>query len=132
MSKLYAFLHPKTEGLAKDIVVSDRFADEEGNVQPFSIKALTQEDNDRITRLSMKKTSKGEEELDSVEYSRRLVIEGTTFPDFRNQELAVQYGTMDPLEVPGKMLLGGEFKILMKEIMVLSGFKPNPATEAKN
>ena len=59
MSKLYAFLHPKTEGLAKDIVVSDRFADEEGNVQPFSIKALTQEDNDRITRLSMKKHPKG-------------------------------------------------------------------------
>ena len=44
MSKLSAFLHPITENEEKEVVISNRFRDENGNPVPFRIRALTQED----------------------------------------------------------------------------------------
>lgn len=62
MSKLYDFLHPVATQEEKDVVVSKRFIqrdeqgnpvlDEQGNTipRPFKIRAMTQAENDAITR----------------------------------------------------------------------------------
>lgn len=50
MSKLSAFLHPVTTSEEKEVVISNRFQDESGQPVPFKIRALTQEENDAITR----------------------------------------------------------------------------------
>ena len=39
---------------------------------------------------------------------------------------------MDPLEVPGRMLLAGEYERLSREILSLSGFDDDLEEQAKN
>lgn len=147
MSNLNAFLHPITENLGKEIVISDRFVerDENGNImydaegnpslQKFKIRALTQEENEAITKQATRtQIVKGirQEYLDSHEYSLRLVVAGTVEPNFSSQEVCAFYGVLDPLKVPGKMLLAGEYNKLMSEITELSGFNISAEAEAKN
>lgn len=125
MSKLSAFLHPVTTQEEKEIVISRRFQDEDGSPVPFKIRALTQEENDRLIKASTRSVrvdGQPVEKLDSAEYNRRVVVAGTVEPDFRAKELCDAYGVLDPLQVPGKMLLAGEFAQLNRAIAALSGF----------
>lgn len=134
MSKLSAFLHPVTTSEKKEVVISNRFQDENGRPVPFKIRALTQEENDRITKQATRQTKvNGQtvEKLDSVDFSRRMVVAATIEPDFQAKELCDAYGVLDPLLVPGKMLLSGEYAKLMNAITDLSGFG-DAGDEVKN
>lgn len=134
MSKLSAFLHPVTTSEEKEVVISNRFQDENGQPVPFKIRALTQEENDRITKQATRQTKvNGQtvEKLDSVDFSRRMVVAATVEPDFQAKELCDAYGVLDPLLVPGKMLLSGEYAKLMNAITDLSGFG-DAGDEVKN
>ena len=136
MSNLSAFLHPAQSAAAHEVVISKRFMGEDGRPVPFRIRPLTQEENDAITRRCLRQSKvNGQmvERLDNVAYRRRLVVAATVEPDFQNEEICRAYGTMDPMEVPGKMLLAGEYSRLSKEIMALSGFETDGLEEdAKN
>lgn len=125
MSKLSAFLHPVTEGIEKEIVISKRFVDEKGNPVPFKIRAVTQEENDAIIKKAtrrIKENGQTVERLDNTDFSRRMVVAATVEPDFSAKEMCDRYGVLDPLLVPGKMLLSGEYGRLLREITSLSGF----------
>ena len=136
MSKLSAFLHPVTAQEEKEVVISKRFVDGQGNPAPFRIRALTQEENDRIAKQATRQVKvNGQivERLDNVDFSRRMVVAATVEPDFSSKEMCDAYGVLDPLLVPGKMLLSGEYGRLMAEITQLSGFGDDTAEdEAKN
>lgn len=125
MSSLYAFLHPEEANEEREVIISNRFKDESGKVEPFKIKVVTQAENDEITRKS-RKTKKvdgmTQEVFDAVEYNKRLVVAATIFPDFSAKEICERYGTLDPLDVPGRMLKSGEYSKLLSEISKLSGF----------
>ena len=125
MSKLSAFLHPVTVQEEKEILISQRFQDEKGAPVPFKIRALTQEENDQIIKQATRQirvNGQPLESLDTADYNRRVVVAGTVEPDFRAKEMCDAYGVLDPLLVPGKMLLAGEFSKLNREIAALSGF----------
>lgn len=125
MSKLSAFLHPVTTQEEKEVVVSKRFLDDQGTPVPFKIRPLSQEENDAITKKAtrqVKVDGQRVERLDSVDFSRRMVVAATVEPDFTGKDICDAYGVMDPLLVPGKMLLSGEYAKLVKEITKLSGF----------
>ena len=135
MSDLHAFLHPVQGDDTVEIVISKRFLCEDGKPVPFRIRALTQEENDELTKKSMhlaKGGRRGEKELDRIGYNRRILVAATVSPDFSNEELCTAYGTMDPLEVPGRMLLAGEYDRLSREILALSGFDEDLEEQAKN
>lgn len=135
MSRLSAFLHPIPVQQEKEVVISDRFVDENGNVVPFKIRALTQEENEALVKRSrhMRRIDgQWQEKLDNMELSRRTVVAATVEPDFSSQEMCDAYGVLDPLMVPGKMLLSGEYARLMQEITDLSGFDADIGEEAKN
>lgn len=135
MSDLHAFLHPVQGDDTGEIVISKRFLGEDGKPVPFRIRALTQEENDELTKKSMhlaKGGRRGEKELDRIGYNRRILVAATVSPDFSNEELCTAYGTMDPLEVPGRMLLAGEYDRLSREILALSGFDEDLEEQAKN
>lgn len=135
MSDLNAFLHPVEGNETKEIVISSRFLGEDGKPVPFKIRALTQEENARLSKRSMrlvKGGARGEKELDSAEYSSRIIVAATVEPDFSSEAVCKAYGTIDPLEVPGRMLLAGEYKRLMDAVMDLSGFRDNVEEDAKN
>ena len=136
MSNLSAFLKPAYLREEKELVISKRFLDEQGNPAPFKIRSVSQEENEQITRASKRQRKVGsmvQEHLDSIEYGRRLVVTGTMVPDFRAKEMCEAYGTLDPMQVPGKMLTAGEFAALLDAISELSGFDAEtPEDEAKN
>ena len=137
MSKLSAFLHPISFKEEKEVVVSNRFLDENGNPVPFRVRSITQEENDILTkqaRKTRKVNGQIQEQLDTAEYSRRLIVAATVEPDFSSTELCEAYGVMDPLLVPGKMLLSGEYARLLQAVTELSGFDSGDMVEqeAKN
>lgn len=135
MSDLNAFLHPVQGDETREIIISSRFLGEDGRPVPFKIRALTQEENAQISKRSMrlvKGGKRGEKELDNTEYASRIIAAATVEPDFSSETLCKAYGTMDPLEVPGKMLLAGEYKRLMDAVMDLSGFHDDLEEDAKN
>lgn len=135
MSKLSAFLNPVTTQEEKEVVISKRFLDEKGNPVPFKIRALTQEENDKITKQATRRTKESGqsvERLDNADYARRIILEATVEPDFRAKEMCDRYGVLDPLQVPGKMLLSGEYRKLMDAILELSGFGDPLEDEVKN
>ncbi|MDE7260737.1 MAG: phage portal protein [Oscillospiraceae bacterium] len=135
MSNLKAFLKPVQSTDPVEVMISKRFVGEDGKPVPFKIRPLSQEENDSITKHCLRRTRvNGQmvERLDNVAYSRRLVVAATVEPDFQGEDICKAYGTMDPLEVPGKMLLAGEYSRLSKEIMTLSGFEADLEGEVKN
>ena len=136
MSRLNDFLRPIQAEEEKEIVISKRFADEKGEPIPFRIRALTQEQIDRISRQSTRVTLKNgqrQEQFDSVEFNRRLVVAGTADPDFSSAEVCQACGVLDPALVPAKTLLAGEFAKLRDAISQLSGFDGDTMEqEAKN
>ena len=149
MNKLYDFLNPITTIEEKEVIVSKRFIrrndkgepllDTNGEtiLAPFKIRAISQEENDALVRAATNiykdRTGARVKDLNRQKYIRSLIVAATVEPDFRDSELCAGYGTLDTEEVPGKMLLAGEFQRLADEISNLSGFDDDSAEEeAKN
>lgn len=136
MSKLSAFLHPVQVSLEKEIVISERFQDENGNPVPFKIRSITQEENENLlkkARRVQKVNGQLQERTDNTAYSRALVVAATVEPDFSSKEMCEAYGVLDPNLVPVKMLLTGEYTKLLQAITEISGLGDDlAAEEAKN
>ena len=131
-------MNPVSAEEVKEVVISKRFVDKDGKPIPFRIKTIMQEENERITRKCRKvETIRGQrvESLDNQKYNRALIVACTVEPDFRNADLCKAYGTVDPLDLPGKMLTVGEANNLAREILDLNGFSDEAEQledEAKN
>ena len=134
MENLKSFLNPISASESEEIVISKRFVDEKGAPIPFKIRPLTFAEMEEITRRSTRRPSKkgGEAETNQGEATRRMIVTATVYPDFADAELCAAYGTNDPIEVPGRMLLSGEVARLSKAISKLSGFDDDIEEEIKN
>nr|DAP41294.1 MAG TPA: tail assembly chaperone protein [Caudoviricetes sp.] len=134
MSALSAFLHPAVTREEKEVIISKRFLGEDGKPVPFKIRSLTQEENAAIIKAATRQKKvdgQWQDSIDANELSARTIVEATVFPDFRSAELCERYGTKDPVQVPGKMLLAGEFSRLIDAVSKLSGFDKSLDEEAK-
>ena len=135
MSALSAFLHPAVTREEKEVIISKRFLGEDGKPVPFKIRSLTQEENAAIIKAATRQKKvdgQWQDSIDANELSARTIVEATVFPDFRSAELCEKYGTKDPVQVPGKMLLAGEFGRLIDAVSKLAGFDKSLDEEAKN
>lgn len=149
MSKLYDFLHPVAVQEEREVVVSRRFVqrDEKGEPildkdgetipKPFRVRAISQAENDALVKAATMsyrdRTGAKVQNFDRQKYVRSLIVAGTKDPDFREKELCDAFGTLDPEEVPGKMLYAGEYQRLADAISELSGFDDGDVEgEAKN
>lgn len=139
MSVLQAFLHPVTTEETKDIIISKRFLDEDGNPVPFTIRTISQERNNKLMKANTRsKVVNGQrvELFDNAGYTNSLIIACTVQPDFEDEEMCKAYGCVDPKSVPEKMLYGGEYSTLAQEILQFNGFdsdrKVRDEEEAKN
>lgn len=120
-SDLYAFLHPTNpEEIIEEVVISERFKDENGNVVPFKIKPLTKGKVEQLSRQCRAKHNGKEFDME-VELGTKMIVEATVYPDFSSKELCDAYQTLDPSAVVSKMLLFGEANKLAKAIAKLSG-----------
>lgn len=131
MGVLSAFLHPEPMDITKEIIISDRFK-EDGKPVPFKIRTISQAENDALVKKAQKVDMVRGRRIqyqDDQKYTNSLIVACTVQPDFRDAELCQAYGTLDPLEVPGKMLLSGETAKLVEAIMTLNGFRTQPEEE---
>lgn len=138
MSALKAFLQPSVAGKTKEVIVSDRFKDDDGKPVPFVIKAISQKENEGLSQMSRETAivdGVAVEKLDNVLYTKRLVNACVQEPDFSDQEICKYYGTVNPLDVPSQMLSIGEYNRLSEAILELNGLKDprkKKLEEAKN
>lgn len=135
MSALSAFLHPAVTCEEKEVIISKRFLGEDGKPVPFKIRSLTQEENSACNKAATRniKVNGGyQEKTNQNEYISRIIVAATLEPDFSSAEVCENFGTKDPIQVPNKMLLAGEFAKLSAAILELSGFEQNLDDEAKN
>ena len=139
MGVLDAFLHPIAVEETKKVEVSKRFIGEDGKPVPFEIKTIPQGENSQlIKKYTRRKLVNGTttEIFDTSAYTNALIVECTVQPDFQDSRMCEAYGVLDPMMVPGKMLLSGEYSALVGEIMKLNGFDADSLLkdeeEAKN
>ena len=139
MGVLEAFLHPIAVEETKKVEISKRFVGEDGKPVPFEIKTIPQGDNSQlIKKYTRRKLVNGTttEIFDTTAYTNALIVECTVQPDFQDSRMCEAYGVLDPMLVPGKMLLSGEYSALVGEIMKLNGFDADSLLkdeeEAKN
>lgn len=134
MASLSAFLHPEQTG-NKEVVVSERFK-ENGEVVPFVIRPLTQEEN-AVLLKAYRKVDKGTgiEIFNRVGYNQAMVAAAVVEPDLNNAELQKAWGVLGPENVLTAMLYVGEYSRLMEEVQKLSGLDTDindEIEEAKN
>ena len=139
MSVLKAFLNPEPVEQEQEVVISKRFKDENGEPVPFIIKTIPQSVNEGLSKkCTTNRVIKGQtvRQFDAARYTSTLMVECCVQPDFRDADLCKQYGCVDPVDVPARMLTAGEYNTLGEKIMVLNGFDVDPVTkledEAKN
>ena len=139
MGVLEAFLHPIAVEETKKVEVSKRYVGEDGKPVPFEFKTIPQGENSQlIKKFTRRKLVNGTtpEIFDTTGYTNALIVECTVPPDFQDSRMCEAYGVLDPMLVPGKMLLSGEYSALVGEIMKLNGFDADSLLkdeeEAKN
>ena len=134
MGDIKAFLLPPVMEETKEAVITKRAKGPDGKPVPFVLRAIDQETNDRLIRRAQR-TSKvnGQtvRELDTEKYGKLLISACVIEPNFKDAELCAYYKTVDPLDVPGKMLSSGEYAKLMQEINSLNGFEDIDGLEEK-
>lgn len=138
MSNLQAFMVPNV-ATTREVIVSERFKDENGNVKPFVIKTLSQEEADQVSKSATLPVKKNgvvvDEMLDKTEFGKALVLACVVEPNLQDAELCKFYKTLDPKDVPNKMLRAGEYTRLVKAINEFNGFNESVADleeKAKN
>ena len=135
MSMLSAFLHPVSTIVEKEEMISGRFVDEKGEPVPFRIRSMTQEEMDFLVKKSTKTVKVNGQQsglFDGLEFNRRLIVNATVVPDFSAKEMCDAYGVVDPLLVPVKMLLPGEYQRLLDAITALSDIKKPGEEESES
>lgn len=123
MGDIKAFLQPPVLNETKEVIISKRFKDEKGKPVPFVIRVIDQDTNSRIAKQATKKTKMNGvivQELDSDKYGKLLINACVVTPNFKDSQVCDYYKTMDPLDVPGRMLTVGEYNRLVKAIKELN------------
>lgn len=98
--------------LEKDIIVSDRFKDEDGKFLTFKIRNITA---DEISDIERRTSS-------SVDRFVYYIEQGCIEPNFKNIELQNHYSLKSGFDLIKKVLLAGEIDKLATEILKLSGY----------
>lgn len=125
MSNIKAFLLPPVMEETEKVIITERAKGEDGNPVPFVLRRIDEETNDRLRKRAMKRERKNGqmvERFDGTLFGKLLVQTCVVEPDFKSAEMCEHYGTIDPLDVPTRMLTSGEYARLLTEINLFNGF----------
>ncbi|MGL4875179.1 MAG: phage tail assembly chaperone [Clostridium sp.] len=123
MTKLMSFLIANpVDNLTDEVIISDRFKDEKGEVLKFKIKALTADEFDSLQKTCTKIGKKGKVDFNQKRFNENLIINYTLEPNFKDAESIKQAGCVTSEQLLNKVLLAGEVSELTSKISQLSGF----------
>ena len=136
MSDLTAYLCDlPLESETKQVVISKRFKDADGNPMPWTLRALSFADVTQIERQSTVRDVKtGAQVLDSVAYQTKLMAASVVVPNLLNAQLQDHFGVKSPEALLGKLLKPAEAIQLRSEVQKLMGDETleEALEEAKN
>lgn len=127
MSSLQAFFAKNAESeIVDEVVVSDRFKDENGKPIPWKIRAITEAENEQLRKAATQyvKGPGGRRvpEIQPEVYMAKVVVSSVVFPDLKNAELQKSYGVIGAEDLLKKMLLSGEYARLVQAVQEINGF----------
>lgn len=134
MSKFKAFMNGENKIKTQQIVVSDRFLDDDGNAVPFVIRNLTSRELKSCRENATVKDELGISSLDNEKFELEIIKMGVVSPDLKDTELQDYYGVVGEVELLEEMLNAGEFMILTKALNELNNFNgiASKVEKAKN
>ncbi|SHN65960.1 phage tail assembly chaperone [Desulfitobacterium chlororespirans] len=138
MSTLQEFLNLNpVDNVVNEVIISDRFKDENGSPLRFKIKAMTnaefEEARKKATTIKTKKG--GSFDFDTRKFNETIIINHTINPEFKDANSIQKMGCITPEQYLNKVLLAGEIAELANQIQTLSGFDKTfeeDIEEAKN
>jgi hypothetical protein len=124
----------------KEVIVSNRYIDDEGKIIPFVLKPIEteriKEIENECTEPVFEKGRKVGERLNTERFMTKVGIESTVYPNFKDKDLLKSYNVVDPVDLVPKILsIGGEFTLWIKEIAKINGLDDDfeeMVEEAKN
>lgn len=126
MASLDAFLNPVYTERKIEVVVGDRFVDENGKPVPIVMRSLTQDELNEIGRASTKEKKVGGKtvmDMDAIENLNRCLVASIVFPDLTSEAICKKCKTIDPSQVPSRLFLIDEYTKLAKAFAELNGLK---------
>lgn len=107
-------------------VVSPRFRDKTGEPVPWTLRSMTEEENEQCRKAATKhvkgKNGMRVPETNADEYMANLVVASVAFPNLRDGELQKSYGVMGAGPLLKKMLQPGEYARLIQKVQEMNGF----------
>lgn len=125
MSVLKGFLQPSPMEETKEVIISDRFKDENGKPLPFKLRKIDSETSEALMKRCRRKERVNGQiitEVDNAKYTKLLVLACVVSPNFKDSEMCDFYEVINPEDVPSRMLSIGEFSRLSDEIMKFNDF----------
>lgn len=143
MGTLSAFLKGNAKPIENiEMIVSQRFTDENGKPIPFVLKQLTgKESNDlrkKHTRKIKNKLGRIEENFNNDAYQEEYITSSVIFPDLTDAELQKSYGVMGAYNLLQTMLTAEEFANLQIKVAgfaeeeIIENSMDNLVEEVKN
>ena len=118
-----------------EIVVSDRFIDEDGNPVAWSFRLLSAKEIDELKNAAIVKKNKSLLKVDTKKLIVDTISETIIYPNLKSEELQNAYGAMNISELLDKMLEGREYERFTDKLMKAQGFMDDPDViigDAKN
>lgn len=118
-----------------EIVVSDRFMDEDGNPVAWTFRLLSAKEIDELKNAAIVKKNKSLLKVDTKKLIVDTISETIIYPNLKSEELQNAYGAMNISELLDKMLEGREYERFTDKLMKAQGFMDDPDViigDAKN
>lgn len=135
MSKLQAFLNTNPiDNLTDEVIISERFIDEEGAPLKFKIRAMTMTEYEDIRKRSTVQKKK-KVDFNLKHFNMEVIKKFSMDPNFKDKESLDEAGCLTADSYIEKVLLPGEIQELASQIIHLSGFDQDIESlkdEAKN
>lgn len=128
-----AFIEATVEEVPnKEVVISKRFKDKNGDPIPFEIKPIPTSKIRKLRKSAMRYIN-GKVNVDIDVLNQLMVIESLVYPDLKNEDLQQKFGVMGEEALLDAMLLPGEFDDLTTQVTELCGYNgAELVEEAKN
>ncbi|MDK7722483.1 hypothetical protein QP555_05600 [Peptoniphilus lacrimalis] len=109
-----------------EIVVSDRFVDEDGSPVAWTFRLLSAKEIDDLKNAAIVKKNKSLLKVDTKKLIVDTISETIIYPNLKSEELQNAYGAMNISELLDKMLEGREYERFTDKLMKAQGFMDDP------
>lgn len=111
------------EGLTREVAISDRFKDENGEILNFKIRPITPTEISFIRKNCNPVDKKGNHVFDEERWTRDICILATLEPSFKDAKSIEQTKSVTPENYIQKVMKAGEIARLAAKIQEFSGYK---------